>query len=114
MQLLIEGLQGDGIGRCTDRSGHTTDIGGDWDAHGQRDASLSVGRKGGEDRGKEGEHHGGGGCVGYEHREDACDEQKAQQHVLALVAEGTDKVLGKQNVETRLGGCDGKDETAEE
>ena len=111
---VVEDLIGEGVWRCADWCAHTAEVGTYGDGHGKCDASLAVGRQGLEHGCEEGEHHSCGGSIGDEHREYACDEQEAEQHILALLAKRLDEVLGHHHVKTALGCGYGKDETAEE
>ena len=67
-----------------------------------------------EHRCQEGQHHRRRRRVRHEHREQTRDEDKAQQHVVTLVAEGFEQHLCQLCVQSRLRRCDGKDETADE
>ena len=110
---VVEELQSDGVGRCTDRSTYTTDI----SAHGygqcQAYLTLAVGGKSLKHRRQEGEHHSCGGSVAYKHGENGCNEQEAQQHSLRLGAERRQHHLGQLHVETTLGSGDSHDKTTD-
>ena len=96
----VEILEGDGVRRRTDRRSHTADVGSYWDGQRERHATLAFRRKRLEDGSKEGEHHGCRGGVADEHREDTSDEDKSEQYVLTLVAEGLEEGTRQKHVQS--------------
>ena len=111
---ILEGTEGNTVGRSTDGGGDTTDVTSDRDGKGKCDASaLAIGQCT-EYGGKEGEHHGCRGGVADKHREDGCNEHEAEEHHLGTGTERLEHHAGKAHVDTALRSHKSKDETTHE
>lgn len=111
---VVEILQRDGVWRGADRRTHTAQVGSHRNRHGQGDAAFTLWGQLAEHRREEGEHHSGSGRIADEHREEARDEQEAQQHHLAACAEGFEQHARQLRIESGLRSSDGQHETADE
>ena len=110
----LEGAEGYGVRRGSDGSSHASEVGGDRYRQGERHtAGLIVGQRL-EHGGQEGQHHGGGGRIAHEHREQADHQQEAEEHELGVLAKKAQKDLGQLGVHAVLGGDDSEHESSEE
>ncbi len=110
---LVEIFQRNRVRRGSDRGSYASDVRRNRNRQCKANLAALV-RKRPEHRGKEREHHCGGGSVAHEHGEQPDYEQEAHEHHLGIGSERSHEDAGELRVKADLGRAESQGETAEE
>ena len=111
---IVQGTEGNGVRRRTDRGTHTTDVGTERNGKGKGSLAAVVLVEELEHRSEDGKHHGSGSGIAHEHGERSRNEHEAEKHELRVLAEGLQEHAGQVQVHLVLGRGGGQEEPTQE
>ena len=111
---VVQGTEGNGVRRSTNRGTHTTDVGSERNSKSKGGLTTVIFVEELEHRSEDGKHHGSGSGVAHEHGEHGGNEHEAEEHELRVLAEGLQEHAGQVQVHLVLGRGGSQEETAQE